>query len=118
MKLFNLLKEKLGVKESHNLISFVKNEVDVGFDRKKHVIATRKDIDGLRGHADTEFSKVRLEIIQLTKHNQEEFSKVRLEMVNMKTELTKSIYMVGLGQFLAIICSILLIVGFLISKLH
>lgn len=86
IQLYQILKSKLGEKEAEQLVSFVKSEVKTEFDNKREFLATKDDI-----------------------------VHVREDMANIKSELSKSIYIVGLIQFLAIVGSVLAIFNFMIK---
>ena len=86
IQLFQILKSKLGEKEAEELVSYVKTEVKAEFDNRKELIASKEDIYLLKE-----------------------------DIANVKAELMKSIYVVGLIQFLAIIGSVLAIMNFMIK---
>jgi hypothetical protein len=79
IKLYQILKDRLGDKEAAELVYFVSSEVRNEFDSRKEIFATKEDLG------------------------------------NVKSELMKSIYVVGLIQFLAITGSILAIINFAIK---
>lgn len=79
IKLYQILKERLGEKEATELVYFVSSEIKNEFDSRKEIFATKEDLG------------------------------------NVKSELMKSIYVVGLIQFLAITGSILAIINFTIK---
>lgn len=86
IQLYNILKNKLGEKEAQTLVSFVEKQVKAEFDTKKETLATKEDIYLLKE-----------------------------EMAKMKAELLRTVYIVGLVQFLAIVGSVLLIVNFMLK---
>jgi len=75
IRLFQILKAKLGEQEAEQLVSFVKEEVKSKFENKREGLATKEDI------------------------------------ANMQ----KTIYFVGLIQFLATVGSVIGIVNFIIK---
>ena len=79
IQLYQILKNKLGEKEAEELVSFVKAEVQLEFDTKREILATKADL------------------------------------ANVRADLMKSIYMVGLIQFLAIVGSVLAIFNFMLK---
>jgi hypothetical protein len=93
IQLYQLLKEKLGENETEQLVSFVKGEVKTEFTTKQHLLATKDDITNVK----------------------DEMNHLREDMLNIKADLSKSIYVVGLIQFLAITGSILAIINFTIK---
>ena len=90
IQLYQLLKKKLGENETEQLVSFMKDEVESQFMNKQNILATKGDLD-------------------------REISHVREDMMNMKAELLKSIYVVGLVQFIAIVGSVLTILNFMLK---
>ncbi len=86
IQLFQILKAKLGEKEAEELVSYVKTEVKAEFDNRKELIASKEDIYLLKE-----------------------------DLANVKAELIKSIYVVGLIQFLTIIGSVLAIMNFMLE---
>ncbi|MGV3685276.1 MAG: hypothetical protein ACO1NS_06580 [Daejeonella sp.] len=79
IKLYQILKDRLGNKEAEALVHFVSSEIKNEFDNRKEIFATKDDVG------------------------------------NVKSDLTKSIYVVGLIQFLAITGSVLAIINFIIK---
>lgn len=86
IQLFQILKSKLGDKGAEELVMFVKSRIKAEIDIREEMYATKTDI-----------------------------ALVREDMMEMKSELSKSIYIVGLIQFVAIIGSILAIINFTIK---
>jgi hypothetical protein len=78
IQLFQILKAKLGGKEAEELVSFFKDEVKSEFENKREVLATKEDIANTKEY-----------------------------ILQVKPELSKSIYLVGLIQFLAIVGAVL-----------
>ncbi len=93
IQLYQLLKKRLGDNETEQLVSFVKGEVKTEFSAKQHLLATKDDITNVK----------------------DEMNHLREDMLNIKSELSKSIYVVGLIQFLAITGSVLAIISFTIK---
>ena len=83
IQLYQILKTKLGDKGAEELVMFVKSRIKAEIDIREEMYATKSDI-----------------------------ALVREDMMGMKSELSKSIYIVGLIQFVAIIGSILAIINF------
>jgi len=86
IQLFQILKMKLGEREAEELVSFVKEEVKSEFDNIRETLATKEDIANTKEY-----------ILQL------------------KSELSKSIYLVGLIQFLAIVGAVIGIINFMMK---
>ncbi|UKT62363.1 hypothetical protein [Pedobacter mucosus] len=86
IQLFKILKAKLGGQEAEDLISFVKEEVRVEFENKREILATKEDIGNTKEY-----------------------------ILQIKSDLSKSIYIVGLIQFLAIVGSVIGIINFMIK---
>ena len=79
IRLYQILKERLGEKEAEELVFFVSSEVKNEFDSRKEIFATKEDLG------------------------------------TVKFELMKSIYFVGLIQFLAITGAVIGIINFMIK---
>ena len=90
IQLYQLLKSKIGETEAEQLVSFVKGEVESQFLNKQNGLAIKGDLD-------------------------REISHLREDMMNMKAELLKSVYVVGLIQFLAIVGSVVTIANFMLK---
>jgi ABC-type antimicrobial peptide transport system permease subunit len=86
IQLFQILKAKLGEKEAEELVSFVKDEVKSEFENKWEVLATKEDIANTKEY-----------------------------ILQVKSELSKSIYLVGLIQFLAIVGAVIGIINFMLK---
>ena len=86
IQLFQILKNKLGEKEAEELVTFVKTEVKTEFENRKEILATKEDI-----------------------------TNVKEDLANVRADLIKSIYLVGLVQFLAIVGSVLAIFNFMLK---
>lgn len=77
IKLYELLKAKIGEAEAEAFVEILDKKVDKKFDDKKEILATKQDVEDLR------------------------------------SELLRTIYLVSLGQLLAIIGSVVAIVNLL-----
>lgn len=88
IRLFNSLKGKLGEEETQLLISFINSRVKNTFMDQKEIFLTKDD---------------KADLITLIKQD-----KVEIIM-----KLSRTIYFVGLVQFIAIIASLLAIISFL-----
>ncbi len=86
IQLFQILKAKLGEKEAEQLVSFVKDEVKAEFENKRELLVTKEDIANTKEY-----------------------------ILQVKSELSKSIYLVGLIQFLAIVGSVIGIINFMMK---
>ncbi|KIA90877.1 hypothetical protein OC25_24155 [Pedobacter kyungheensis] len=86
IQLFQILKLKLGEKEAEELVSFVKDEVKAEFENKREILATKEDIANTKEY-----------------------------ILQVKSELSKSIYLVGLVQFLAIVGAVIGIINFMLK---
>ena len=86
IQLYQILKTKLGDKVAEELVSFVKSEVHNEFDARKQILATKEDI-----------------------------YIIKQDIYDVKVNLMRSIYVVGLIQFLAIIGSVLAIINFTVK---
>jgi hypothetical protein len=84
IKLFELLKARIGEKEAEAFVEILETKVDRKFEESKDVLATKTDI-----------------------------GKVREDMAKMEVRLVKSVYIVGLVQYLAILASVIAIMKFL-----
>lgn len=86
IQLYQILRAKLGDKGAEELVMFVKSRIKSEIDTGEEMYTTKSDI-----------------------------SLVRVDMTEMKSDLLKSIYIVGLIQFLAIVGSVLAIINFTIK---
>lgn len=86
IQLFQILKMKLGEREAEELVSFVKEEVKSEFNNKRETLATKEDIANTKEY-----------------------------ILQVKSELSKSIYLVGLIQFLAIVGAVIGIINFMMK---
>ncbi|MCX2431174.1 MULTISPECIES: hypothetical protein [unclassified Pedobacter] len=86
IQLFQLLKAKLGEQEAEQLVSFVKEEVRSEFDNKRETLATKEDIANTKEY-----------------------------ILQVKSELSKFIYLVGLIQFLAIVGAVIGFINFMMK---
>ncbi|MXV17853.1 hypothetical protein [Hufsiella ginkgonis] len=77
------MKNKLGEKAAEDLITFVRTEVSGEFNKRKETLATKTDITELKQNSH-----------------------------DLEIRLTRSIYIMGLVQFLAIIDAVLAIINF------
>jgi hypothetical protein len=84
LHLYELLRAKLGVAEAEAFVAILESKVDKKFEEKLDVLATKSDVQELRA-----------------------------EMLAMKGDLLRSIYLVSIGQYLAVIGSILAILMFI-----
>jgi hypothetical protein len=76
IKLYNLLRAKVGEEQAQTLVEFIQTSVKDEFDNRKEIFATKQDISDLRA------------------------------------ELLKTIYLVGIVQLMGIIGSVIAIVKF------
>ncbi|MFM6976272.1 MAG: hypothetical protein ACKOW2_05425 [Sphingobacteriaceae bacterium] len=90
IQLFNILKQKLGEKEAQTLVAFVQEEVKAELGRAKEVLATQKDLFGVK-------------------------EELKSDIANFRSELLRTVYIVGLVQFLAIVGSVLMIFNFMLK---
>jgi hypothetical protein len=90
IQLYNILKNKLGEKEAHSLVEFVQKEVKAELEIAKDILATKQDLSTVK-------------------------EELKEELAKMRGELLRTIYVVGLVQFLAIVGSVLLIVNFMLK---
>ncbi len=86
IQLFQILKLKLGEREAEDLVQFVKSEVKSEIENKKDGFASKDDI-----------------------------LKLEEKISGVKSDVLRSVYIVGLVQFLAIVSSVLMIVNFMLK---
>lgn len=84
IKLFELLKASIGEKEAEAFVEILETRVDKKFEEAKQELATKGDIADLR-----------------------------VEIASMETKLIRSVYIVGLVQYLAMIASLIAVIKFL-----
>jgi ABC-type antimicrobial peptide transport system permease subunit len=87
---YELLKQKPGQQEANLFIEYIENKVDKQVENQTKILATTKDLLSTR----------------------EDLIK---EIAGVKSDLHKTIYLVGLIQFLAIVGSVLGIVNFMLK---
>lgn len=85
IKLYELLKAKLGQKEAEAFVEILDSKVCHKFDEKKNELATKEDVHDLR-------------------------IKTKEDISSLRSELLRSIYVTSLGQLLAIIASVISII--------
>ena len=78
IKLYELLKQRIGEREAEAFIQILDERVNNKFEEKKLELATKKDIADLK-----------------------------VEMFTMKGDLLKTIYITSLGQLVAIVASVI-----------
>ena len=81
IKLYNLLKLKVGEDQAQSLVEFIQASVKDEFDGKRELFATKED---------------------LTK-----------EISNLRADLLRTIYLVGMAQLIGVIVSVIAIVKFM-----
>lgn len=81
IKLYNLLRTKVGEEQAQTLVEFIQTSVKEEFDNKREVFATKED---------------------LTR-----------EISNLRADLLRTIYLVGIFQLIGIIASVIAIVKFI-----
>lgn len=86
IKLYELLKARIGEKEAAAFVDILEKKVDQKFEDKKSGLATQQDMADLR----------------------EDFA-------NLKTDVSRTIYLTSLGQLLAIVGSVISLV-YLLKK--
>jgi hypothetical protein len=82
IKLYELLKERIGAGEAEAFIQILDTRVSQKFEEKKTELATKDDV-----------AKVRIELMT--------------EIGRVKTDLQKTIYLTSLGQLFAIVASVI-----------
>ena len=87
LQAYDMLKLKLGEQEAKLFISYIESQVEQELKHETKSLATKDDIIG-----------------------------VKEDMANMKSELMRQIYIVGLIQFLAIVSSVIGIMAFMLQK--
>jgi hypothetical protein len=90
IELYDLLKVKLGEKEAKSLVTFVETEVENKIEQKKDSLVTNEVF--LR-----------------------EISFIRKEISSLEVRLSRSIYIVGLIQYLTIVISLIAIVKYILK---
>ncbi|HYE56373.1 MAG TPA: hypothetical protein VD996_16100 [Chitinophagaceae bacterium] len=87
IKMYERLRHTLGEEQTQDLIAFIKSEVNSEFMDCKEVFLTKED---------------KVDLIQLMKQD--------------KIELLRTIYIVGVVQFLAIVSAVIGILSFMLNK--
>jgi hypothetical protein len=87
IQLFQILKQRLGDKETEALVSFVDAKAKDANDRNLQTLATKADL-------------------------KDEIGRLREDMAKQETRLSQTIYIVGVVQFLAIIGSVFVLMKY------
>jgi len=85
IKLYDMLKARIGEREAEAFIEILEKKVDEKFDEEKNTLATKEDIHNLR---------------MITKE----------DLSGVRSELLRTIYLTSLGQLVAIIASVVSII--------
>jgi hypothetical protein len=85
IKLYDLLKARIGEREAEAFIEILEKKVDEKFDEKKNILATKEDLLNVREGLSAGIS-------------------------NVRSELLRTIYLTSLGQLIAIITSVVSII--------
>jgi len=92
IKLFELLKAKIGEKEAEAFVEILETRVDSKFEEKTQIF--KEDTKSLKEYMDKVFA-------------------TKEDLANLKTEITKTVYTVGLVQYIAMLASLIAIIKFL-----
>ncbi len=87
IKLYELLKNKIGEKETEAFVYIIEEKMDTKIEQRKQELATKDDIYRLKEY-----------------------------MLEMRSELTRTIYLTSLGQLIAIVASVISFVLLYIKK--
>lgn len=123
-KVFNTLKGGMGEAEAQELIGFVKSEVNTVIMEQTKTFLTKEDkIELVSAIKETEVKLLaamnddKIYLMNSIKDCQLSIKEVQVYMMNMmkndRTDLLRTIYLVGLAQFLAILTAVLAIFNFL-----
>lgn len=64
IKLYELLKAKLGEKEAEALVHVLEKKVDDKFDESKQIIATKEDLARVEGRLETKIAETKVDLIK------------------------------------------------------
>jgi predicted Holliday junction resolvase-like endonuclease len=64
IKLFEMLKAKLGQQEAEAFVEILENKVDRKFDEAKQTLATKEDLAKVEGRLETKLAETKSEIIK------------------------------------------------------
>ena len=92
IELYDLLKSKLGEKESKTLVTFIEQEVESKLDKKKEQFITLADKEKLLTKADA------LSLFATKEDLASETGLVRTEIANAKADLIKWMFIFIVGQ--------------------
>lgn len=92
IQLYELLKAKIGTAEAEAFIQILEKKVDKKFEEKSQIF--KDDIKSLKEYMDRVFA-------------------TKEDLANLKVELSRSIYIVGILQYLAILASVITIIRFM-----
>src|SRR5882762_1429207 len=107
IKLYDLLKARIGEKEAEAFVEILEKKVDEKFEEKKNVLATKEDINNLSLATKEEINNLRLSTKEdINRHN----LATKEEIISVRSELLRTIYLTSLGQLIAIIASVISII--------
>ena len=81
LRLYELLKNRIGEKEAEALVHVLEEKMENKFDQRKQELALKEDVSSLR-------------IL------------MKEDVSNLRTELLRTIYLTSIGQLLAIVASV------------
>jgi hypothetical protein len=92
IKLYDLLKTKIGEKEAEAFVEILDKGVEEKFEEKKNILATKEDINNLK----QDINNLRVS--------------TKEEIISVRSELLRTVYLTSLGQVIAIIASVISII--------
>ena len=105
IQMYEILKTKLGEKETKAFVHLIDEKMDAKINALKHELATKEDISLLKD-----------DIAALRLSTTKDIASVREDMLTMRSELTRAIYATSLGQLFAIVASVISIILLITRK--
>lgn len=127
IQMYEILKTKLGEKETKAFIHLIDEKMDAKINARKHELATKEDISLLKEDIAShrlattkDISSLRDEIATLRISSKDEIASLRLsskdDMTKLKDELLRTFFVTSLGQLLAIVACIISLVLVIAKK--
>ena len=130
IQMYEILKTKLGEKETKVFIHLIDEKMDAKINERKHELATKEDISllkedisllrndmsSLRLATTKDIASLRDDMAELRLSTTKDIAAVRADMLTMRSELTRTIYATSLGQLFAIVASVISIIILIARK--
>lgn len=120
IQMYEILKAKLGEKETKAFIHLIDEKMDTKINARKHELATKEDISGLKDDIAALRTSSKDDIAALRLSMKDEIAALRVtskeDMMRLKDELLRTFFVTSLGQLLAIVACIISLVLVIAKK--